>query len=148
MARRMPLTGLGPTAAAHCLSEWKMLVQMRAACRYEVMDGVPVRGESVPIRLFLAPYPLTPSYGNVNNKFSVKYFLNLVGPTTHHALLDLVHAHAQAARASLVPGALCCPSRWHHTLPAAHRAFLRPSVPQSEGPNSSAPHMCGAHLCA
>lgn len=29
-------------------------------------------------RLFLSPYDLTPSYKTVHNKFSVKYFLNLV----------------------------------------------------------------------
>lgn len=46
--------------------------------KYEVMDGAPVRGESIPVRLFLSPYDLTPTYKNVNNRFSVKYFLNLV----------------------------------------------------------------------
>lgn len=29
-------------------------------------------------RLFLSPYDLAPSYKNVHNKFSVKYYLNLV----------------------------------------------------------------------
>ena len=29
-------------------------------------------------RLFLAPYDLTPTFKNVHNKFSVKYYLNLV----------------------------------------------------------------------
>jgi vacuolar protein sorting-associated protein 26 len=42
------------------------------------MDGAPVRGECIPIRLFLKAYDLTPTYKNVNNKFSVKYYLNLV----------------------------------------------------------------------
>ena len=71
--------------------------------KYEIMDGAPVRGESIParripgltcilsiacaqlltracrqVRLFLSPYDLTPTYRNINNKFSVKYFLNLV----------------------------------------------------------------------
>jgi len=46
--------------------------------KFEVMDGAPVRGECIPIRLFLKAYDLTPTYKNVNNKFSVKYFLNLV----------------------------------------------------------------------
>ena len=46
--------------------------------KFEVMDGAPVRTESIPIRIFLSPYDLTPSYKNINNKFSVKYFLNLV----------------------------------------------------------------------
>lgn len=47
--------------------------------KFEIMDGSPVRGESIPVRMFLSAYPsLTPTYKNVNNKFSVKYFLNLV----------------------------------------------------------------------
>lgn len=46
--------------------------------KFEIMDGAPVRGESIPIRLFLSPHALTPTYKNVHNKFSVKYFLNLV----------------------------------------------------------------------
>jgi len=46
--------------------------------KFEIMDGAPVRGESIPIRLFLAPYDLTPTYKNVHNRFSVKYYLNLV----------------------------------------------------------------------
>jgi len=37
-----------------------------------------VSGESIPIRLFLSPYELTPTHRNINNKFSVKYYLNLV----------------------------------------------------------------------
>lgn len=46
--------------------------------KYEIMDGAPVRGESIPIRLFLSPYDLTPTYRNIHNKFSVKYYVNLV----------------------------------------------------------------------
>lgn len=46
--------------------------------KFEIMDGAPVRGESIPIRLFLSPYELTPTYKQVHNKFSVKYYLNLV----------------------------------------------------------------------
>lgn len=46
--------------------------------KFEVMDGAPVRGEAIPIRLFLSQFDLTPTYANVNNRFQVKYFLNLV----------------------------------------------------------------------
>ena len=35
-------------------------------------------GESIPIRLFLAGYDLTATMRDVNKKFSVRYFLNLV----------------------------------------------------------------------
>lgn len=47
-------------------------------CKYEIMDGAPFKNDTIPIRFFLAPYELTPTYPNVNNKFSVNYFINLV----------------------------------------------------------------------
>ena len=47
-------------------------------CRFEIMDGAPIKNEIVPIRFFLSPYELTPTYQNVNNKFSVQYIINLV----------------------------------------------------------------------
>lgn len=46
--------------------------------KYEIMDGAPVKSESIPIRLFLAGYDLTPTMKEVNKKFSVRYYLNLV----------------------------------------------------------------------
>jgi len=46
--------------------------------RFEIMDGAPIKNENIPIRFFLAPYELTPTHTNVNNRFSVQYFLNLV----------------------------------------------------------------------
>jgi len=46
--------------------------------KFEIMDGAPVKGESIPVRLFLGAFDLTPTYKNIHNKFSVKYFLNLV----------------------------------------------------------------------
>ncbi|KAH8056273.1 hypothetical protein JL722_7577 [Aureococcus anophagefferens] len=67
--------------------------------KFEVMDGAPVRGECIPIRLFLSNFVrarrvrlvfcffchgliiaqnLTPTYRNINNKFNVRYYLNLV----------------------------------------------------------------------
>ncbi|XP_065349458.1 vacuolar protein sorting-associated protein 26B-like [Cloeon dipterum] len=46
--------------------------------KYEIMDGAPVRGESIPIRVFLAGYDLAPSMKDINKKFSVRYYLNLV----------------------------------------------------------------------
>jgi hypothetical protein len=35
-------------------------------------------GESIRLRLFLTPYELTSTYRNINNKFIVKYYPNLV----------------------------------------------------------------------
>jgi len=46
--------------------------------KFELMDGAPVRGECIPIRLFMSSLDLTPTYKSINNKFSVKYYLNLV----------------------------------------------------------------------
>jgi vacuolar protein sorting-associated protein 26 len=46
--------------------------------KYEIMDGAPVRGEVVPIRLYLTPIKLNPTMLNVEHKFSVRYYLNLV----------------------------------------------------------------------
>eukprot|EP00249_Psilotum_nudum_P010691 c22701_g2_i1 orf=267-1163(+) len=66
--RRRESTGSGPNTYA----------ETETLAKFELMDGAPVRGESIPIRLFLSPYDLTPTYRNVNNKFSVKYYLNLV----------------------------------------------------------------------
>ena len=42
------------------------------------MDGAPVKGELVPVRFYLASTDLTPTYENVNNRFSCRYSLNLV----------------------------------------------------------------------
>lgn len=46
--------------------------------KFEVMDGAPVKGERIPIRYYLAGVDLTPTYTNVNNRFSTKYFLSLI----------------------------------------------------------------------
>lgn len=46
--------------------------------KHQLMDGSPIRNETVPIRLFLKPFDLTPTYESVNNQFSVRYYINLV----------------------------------------------------------------------
>jgi vacuolar protein sorting-associated protein 26 len=46
--------------------------------KYEIMDGAPVRGESIPIRLFLGAYELGTTMKDVCRKFSVRFFVNLV----------------------------------------------------------------------
>lgn len=61
-------TGSGPN----------ILVDSETIAKYEIMDGAPVKGESIPIRVFLAGYDLTPTMRDINKKFSVKYYLNLV----------------------------------------------------------------------
>lgn len=46
--------------------------------KFEIMDGAPVKGEVIPIRLFFRPLNLTPSYQRTNAAFQVKYFINIV----------------------------------------------------------------------
>ncbi|XP_058795070.1 vacuolar protein sorting-associated protein 26B-like [Phymastichus coffea] len=61
-------TGSGP----HTFTENETIA------KYEIMDGAPVKGESIPIRVFLAGYDLAPTMRDINKKFSVRYYLNLV----------------------------------------------------------------------
>jgi len=47
--------------------------------RFEIMDGCPVRGEKLPIRLYLGGLSqLTPTYTSVGGLLNVRYFANLV----------------------------------------------------------------------
>jgi vacuolar protein sorting-associated protein 26 len=57
-----------------------IFTETQTLVKYEIMDGAPVKGEIIPVRLSLQGLPadLTPSYTAVNNRFSVRYFLNLV----------------------------------------------------------------------
>jgi len=55
-----------------------MYTENRTLSKFEIMDGAPVRGEAIPVRLFLGGFDLTPTYKDVHNKFSVSYILNLV----------------------------------------------------------------------
>lgn len=80
-------TGSGPN----------IFTENETIAKYEIMDGAPVKGiyctknhiqhaeyfvlftgESIPIRVFLAGYDLTPTMRDINKRFSVRYFLNLV----------------------------------------------------------------------
>ena len=46
---------------------------------FEIMDGCPAKEEQIPIRFYLSSCDLLgPTLTNVNNKFSVKYMLNLL----------------------------------------------------------------------
>ncbi len=55
-----------------------MYNENRTISKFEIMDGCPVRGEAIPVRFFLGAFELTPTYKDVQNKFSVSYILNLV----------------------------------------------------------------------
>ena len=54
------------------------ITDLETVVRFEIMDGAPVRGETIPIRLFLAGYDLTPTYKDVNKKFLARTYLLLV----------------------------------------------------------------------
>lgn len=54
------------------------VVDSETMVKFEIMDGAPVKGESIPIRLFLGGYNLTPTYKEVNKKFSTRTYLSLV----------------------------------------------------------------------
>jgi vacuolar protein sorting-associated protein 26 len=60
--------------ASNTYSETQTLV------KYEIMDGAPVKGEVIPVKLCLQGIPadLMPTYTVGNNRFSVWYFLNIV----------------------------------------------------------------------
>jgi len=74
----------GARAAANNNSsgeEKNVYTQTQTLVRQEIMDGAPVKGEVVPVRLHLGGIPadLTPTFEAAQNKrFSVRYFLNLV----------------------------------------------------------------------
>ena len=58
----------------------------------QIMDGSPSRGETIPIRLFLGGFDLTPTFREVNKKYSVRYYLSLVlidEGTSHHSVYTL-----------------------------------------------------------
>lgn len=55
-----------------------MYNENKTLSKFEIMDGAPVKGEAIPVRLFLGGFDLTPTYKDVHGKFSVSYILNLV----------------------------------------------------------------------
>lgn len=57
-----------------------IVTETQTLLKYEIMDGAPVRGELIPVRLYLRGIPadVTPTYHAENNRFAVRYFLNLV----------------------------------------------------------------------
>lgn len=82
-------TGAGMLHSFNCIANFlnifllliqgsNVFTENETIAKYEIMDGAPVKGESIPIRVFLAGYDLTPTMRDINKKFSVRYFLNLV----------------------------------------------------------------------
>jgi vacuolar protein sorting-associated protein 26 len=61
-----------------CSPSLSIDVQASLTCDRQIMDGSPSRGETIPIRLFLGGFDLTPTFRDVNKKFSTRYYLSLV----------------------------------------------------------------------
>ena len=74
----MGATGGGPNTVNE--SQQNVFTETQTLVKYEIMDGAPVKGEVIPVKLSLRGIPadLTPTYTAVNNRFSVRYFINLV----------------------------------------------------------------------
>jgi vacuolar protein sorting-associated protein 26 len=72
--------GGGANSAPAAGQQSNIFTETQTLVKYEIMDGAPVKGEVIPVRLSLKGIPadLTPTYTAVNNRFSVRYFLNLV----------------------------------------------------------------------
>jgi vacuolar protein sorting-associated protein 26 len=69
-----------PSAANSSSSASNICTETQTLVKYEIMDGAPVKDEVIPVKLSLEGIPadLTPTYTAVNNRFSVRYYLNLV----------------------------------------------------------------------
>ncbi|KAI9184192.1 Vacuolar protein sorting-associated protein 26 [Blastocladiella emersonii ATCC 22665] len=74
----MELSILRRESTASQAQNQQLGTESETLAKFEIMDGAPVKGETIPIRMFLSGYELTPSFRDVNKKFSVRYFLNLV----------------------------------------------------------------------
>lgn len=85
--------------------------------KFEIMDGAPVKGESIPVRLFLGHFDLTPTYRNVHSKFSVKYYINLV------IIDEEDRRYFKQQEITL----------WRRA-PARHAPHPRPALPESSAP--------------
>ena len=73
-------TATNSANAAPVGQQSNIFTETQTLVKYEIMDGAPVKGEVIPVRLSLKGIPadLSPTYTAVNNRFSVRYFLNLV----------------------------------------------------------------------
>jgi vacuolar protein sorting-associated protein 26 len=70
----------GKDSGAQQVDASNIYTETQTLVKYEIMDGAPVKGEVIPVKLCLQGIPadLTPTYTAGNNRFSVRYFLNLV----------------------------------------------------------------------
>ncbi|KXJ72687.1 hypothetical protein RP20_CCG017432 [Aedes albopictus] len=111
--------------------------------KYEIMDGSPVKGESIPIRVFLAGYDLTLTMREINKKFSVRYFLNLVLIDTEDRRYFkqqeiTLWRKADKTRKSLTPSQAAAVAAAHGQ--AGANAVGGQLVPQASATNPHIPH--------
>lgn len=64
----------------------KEVIESEVLAKYEIMDGMPVKDEVIPVRMYLKPYDLSPSFRNVDKLFSLKVGL-VVGVVMSSILL-------------------------------------------------------------
>ena len=57
-----------------------IVTETQTLTKFEIMDGAPVKGEVIPVKLYLGGIgaDLTPTFDAGINRFTVKYYLNLV----------------------------------------------------------------------
>lgn len=135
-------TGSGPNT----------FTENETVAKYEIMDGAPVRGESIPIRVFLAGYDLTPTMRDINNKFSVRYYLNLVLMDTEdrrYFKQQEVTLWRKSDKSRLPLHNPHVPQTLTHNPPRMHSASseensargISPSIPESSMARSISPSM-------
>jgi vacuolar protein sorting-associated protein 26 len=80
LAAATDATNQGSSSNSNVDAAGNIFTETQTLVKYEIMDGAPVKGEVIPVKLSLQGIPadLTPTYTAVNNRFSVRYFLNLV----------------------------------------------------------------------
>jgi vacuolar protein sorting-associated protein 26 len=55
-----------------------LLSEVNTNIQFSMLIADRISGETIPIRLFLGGFDLTPTFREVNKKFSTRYYLNLV----------------------------------------------------------------------
>ena len=63
----------------------KEVMEQEVLGKFEIMDGMPIRNEDIPVRIYLRPYDLSPSFKNICNVFSVK-----VGRFCHFVIFSIL----------------------------------------------------------
>ena len=60
------------------LLNFKLWTDVLSKVIYPFLKFYHFLGEIIPIRLFMKGFNFTPTFNNINSKFSVKYYVNLV----------------------------------------------------------------------